>query len=392
MSKSAKGRLTAKARSITFVFIGLLFSVAAAKVAAEESAKLEQAKSNIISLIGVGNYTEAQAQTQKLLSDFSKEQALPQALYEIAEKFRWSGASDKDKDKYGRAQNVYQQIITNYPDSPFASKAALGIAKTKVLYFIVAQDFNTAGQALNEMIAGFSKHPDLPEQLYWIGRGYGYWDRYEEEKGVYQQIIQNHPDSPYADKARFGISRANVLSLIMSQNYDQAEDAFGKLLVDFPGHPNLEDAHYRVAEGYYHKALELDNKGLQTSAKDLYTKAAEVWHKQINDFPASSQTPEVCCRAGDCYFKVGKYEDSVRCFQKVVDNYPKYEHAWHAQFTVGRCYEEMKNSGKVEKSTADAKINTAYKQIVEKYPDCPAAKYAHNWLSHQLKDEKEKQK
>jgi len=87
--------------------------------------------------------------------------------------------------------------------------------------------------------------------------------------------------------------------------------------------------------------------------------------KQINVFPASSQTPEVCCRAGDCYFKVGKYEDSIRCFQKVVDNYPKYEHAWHAQFTVGRCYEELRNSGKVEKATADAKVNTAYKQIVE---------------------------
>jgi outer membrane protein assembly factor BamD (BamD/ComL family) len=165
-----------KIHSIALVFIGLLLSVAAAKVSADASADLERAKSSVISLINDGKYSQAQMQTQKLFAGFSKNPALPEALYEIAERFRWFGASDRDKDKYGRAQKVYQQIIANYPDSPFADKAALGISKTKVLYFIVAQDFNAAGQALDEMVAKFPSHPNLPDELYWIGRGYGYWD------------------------------------------------------------------------------------------------------------------------------------------------------------------------------------------------------------------------
>src|SRR4030042_1674158 len=169
--------MSKKASSITLIFTvllfsvaaGLLFSVAAAKVSAEESAKIEQEKSNIVSLIKDGNYIEAWAQTQQLLADFPVNQVIPETLYDIAETFRWYGASDRDKDKYERAGKVYRQIIANYPDNPFAYKAALGIAKTKVLYFIVAQDFNAAGQALNEMAATFANAPILPDELYWIG-------------------------------------------------------------------------------------------------------------------------------------------------------------------------------------------------------------------------------
>jgi hypothetical protein len=81
-----------KNRSITLVFvgllsavtalvvIGLLFSAAVAKVSADASAKIEQEKSNIVSLIKDGNYIEAQTQTQKLLADFSKNQTLPEAF------------------------------------------------------------------------------------------------------------------------------------------------------------------------------------------------------------------------------------------------------------------------------------------------------------------------
>jgi len=239
-----------KIHSIAIIFVVLLFSVATAKVSADASAELEQAKSNIVSLVNDGNYAQAQEQTQKLLADFPKNPALPEALYEIAERFRWSGASDRDKDKYERAGKVYRQIIANYPDSPFADKAELGISKTKVLHFIVVQDYNAAGQALNEMVAAFPNHPNLADELYWIGRAYGYWERHEEEKNMYQRIIQNHPDSPYVDRAKIGFAKADVQSLIMSKDYDGAKQALDKLVTDFPNHPDLPETLYWIAERY----------------------------------------------------------------------------------------------------------------------------------------------
>lgn len=267
--------------TLTFVFIvllffagvGLFFSVAAAKASAEALARLSQEKSNIVSLIKDGDYASAQTLTQKLLADFPQNPALPEALYEIAETFLLYGASDRDKDKYGRAQEVYRQIIANYPDSPFADKAALGNAKTKVRYFIVAQDFNSAGQALDEMAAAFENDPNLPDELYWIGRGYGYWERHEDEKDAYQQIIQNYPDNQYADRARIGFVKANVQSLIVSKEYEAAEQALDKLVEDFSEHPDLPESLYWIAERY--------------NWSDRYEEAESVHQEIIEDFPDS---------------------------------------------------------------------------------------------------------
>jgi TolA-binding protein len=442
-----------KIHSITLVFVGLL-SVAAAKVSADASAKLELEKSNIISLIQDGNYSQAHEQTQKLLADFSKNPALPEALYDIAENFRWSGASDRDKDKYERAGKVYRQIIANYPDSPFAYKAELGISKTKVLYLIVAQDFNAAGQALDEMVAAFPNHPNLGDELYWIGRAYGYWERHEEEKNAYQQIIQNHPDNQYADRARLGFAKANVQSLVMSQDYDGAKKALDRLIADFPEHPDLPETLYWIAERYawsdryqeakniqqkiakdfpdssfvnkaglgfakadvlslmmsekeYDKAEKAFNKlftdfknhpdlpravsaiveqcyrqGLSkqsndpNQAKDLYGRAVKVWNRLVKELPDHPLAPEACCWAGDCYFRLGKYQDSLRCFQKVIDDYPQYEYTWSAQCWIGDCYEQMKNSGALPASEATAKMETAYQTLIEKYPDCSLVGHA----------------
>jgi TolA-binding protein len=457
--------MSKKARSITFVFvglfsaaaalvvIGLLFSVAAAKVSADESARLEQGKSNIYSLIEQGNFEQAQEQTGKLLADFSRNSALPQALYEIAEKFRWSHISDRDKDKYVYAENTYQQVIASYPDSPFASKAALGIARAKVLYFIIAQDFNSAGQALNEMTATFANDPNLPDELYWIGRGYGYWERHEDEKNTYQLIIQNYPSSQYADRARIGFAKANVQSLIMSKDYDAAEQALDKLISDFSKHPDLPEALYWIAERYnwadkyedakalhqtviqdypdssfvekaklgYSKAevlslisrkeyenaeksfdkLFTDFEGLPdlpraasaiceqcckqglskdandpNQAKDIYGVSVKICDRLISEMPDYSLAPETCRWAGYCCFRLGKFEDSIGYFQKVIDDYPHDEYAWSAQCWLGDCYERLKISGAMPEPNVTDQMEAAYQAVIEKYPDCPSVGYA----------------
>lgn len=452
-----------KIHSIALVFVGLLFSVAAADVSTEALVRLEQDKANIISLIRDGDYAGAQTLTQKLLADFPQDTALPQALFEIAERYRWSNKSDK----YECAKGLYQQIVQNYPDSPVASKAQLGIAKVNVLSLIVAQDFDGAEEALDEMVADFQNDPNLADELYWIGRGYGYWERHEEEKAIYQQIVEKYPDSPFAgkaqlgfsraavqaaimsqdydgakkafekltadfsghkdlhdtlywiaeryawsgrfeeakrihqqiiqnypdssllDKARLGLSRANVLSLVTSQDYDKAEEGLDKMIADFSGGPDLPKAVMSIGEQCYKQGLAEEKQGLTEQAKIRYEKAAEIWEGLQDKFPDSSLIPEACGWTGDCYIKLGRYEESIRCFQKVVDSYPEYKHAGHAQYMVGRCYEELKNTGALEESIADTHTKAAYEQVVLNYPDCPAITHVNSWLSHEAEVEKE---
>ncbi len=74
----------------------------------------------------------------------------------------------------------------------------------------------------------------------------------------------------------------------------------------------------------------------------------------------------------------GNYAHAQTQIQKVVDDYPQYEHAWHAQFTIGRCYDVLKD--------------TAYKQLLEKYPDCPAAEQVRRLSSNKIRVQKEEEK
>jgi outer membrane protein assembly factor BamD (BamD/ComL family) len=87
------------------------------------------------------------------------------------------------------------------------------------------------------------------------------------------------------------------------------------------------------------------------------------------------------CFAGDYYCKVGKYEDSLRCFEKVTESYSDYKFAWYALFMVGRNFESMKNLGLISESEADPKIKAAYQKLVSKWPGSNNAEYAQTWLN-----------
>jgi hypothetical protein len=78
---------------------------------------------------------------------------------------------------------------------------------------------------------------------------------------------------------------------------------------------------------------------------------------------------------------MGRYEDSLRCFQTVVDNYPSYEYAWHAEFIVGSIYQRMKFAGILPESEADSKTKVAYQEVISKWPGCNAVENAQKWLN-----------
>lgn len=448
---------------IPLITFGFTLSGMVDKCFADVSEELDQAKSDVVSLIRGGNYAQAKVQAEELIADFSGNPELPKIIYKIAEGYRWSSKSAKDKYEY--AEIFYQQIIQDYPSSAYADKAALCISRGKVLSLIISQDFDAAEQALDDMVANFPNNPNLPDELYWIGRGFGYWERHEGEKSAYQQIIQNYPDSPYANRAQLGFAKANIQSLIISQDYEGADEALDEMIIDFSIHPDLSEAlywiagrfewsgrfedaksvHQQIIQNYpesssasksvlglqradvlslimsqdydgadevldkmitnfsehpdlpdtllsigkrcYEKGLSEEKEGFAFQSRGHLKKAVEIWDRLISEFPDFSLTPEACCWAGDCYLKLGKYRDSISCFQTVVNDYPEYEHAWHAQYTIGRCYEILKDTGAVEKSVADAQIDTAYEGLLEKYPDCPAVGY----VSHRLQAEFEQE-
>jgi tetratricopeptide (TPR) repeat protein len=264
----------------------------------------------------------------------------------------------------------------------WTDKAKLGFARANINSLINSRNYSQAKEGFDKLVAeDFSTHEDWPATLYWIAREFGGSNLYEEEMAIYRQIVQNYPDNLYANKARLGLSRANVLSLIMSQDYNQADIAFDKMIADFAGHPDLSSAILGTAEPYYNKALRLEGEGLQGQAKECFRKALRIAEIAKDKCPNYVESADTLFWTGVCYRALGDYEKSIECCQKVVDNWPDYTNAWQAQFLIGCNYEELKTSGAVSEVEANTKAKAAYEELLKNYPGCPASESARTWLN-----------
>jgi TolA-binding protein len=336
-------------------------------------ARLGISRANILSLIESQQYSRANNSIDKLIVDFSGHTDLPETLYWIARKYGWSERCEEEK-------GVYLQITRNYPDCTWASKAKLGVARADVMSLIISGNYDQAEAALNKLATDFSKHPDLFDTLYWVAERFKWSGRYEQAQKIYQQLVQNHPDSPYAVRANLDIAKTKVISLAEAKDYDGAEKALDKFITDFSEYPDLPEKVLEVAEPYYNEALRLESEGLISESKDLFKKVLVVCEKVEKRFPNYAESAYMLRLKSICYRALGDYEESVKCCQKIVDDWPSYAYAWSSQFLIGCNYEDLKRTKAIPVSEADTKIRIAYKKLLENYPNSPAEESAQSWL------------
>jgi len=329
---------------------------------------------DIVTNINAGKTSQAQAGINSLIANFSGHPDLPKAIYYIGRKYRWT-------KQYEEARNYYQQIIQQYPDSSYAAKAQRDIAEVNILLDITAGKISEARTGVNSLIAGSSTNSDFARTLYYIGRRYGSTENYEDARGIFQQVIQLYPGSPYARKAQMSITKIDNLSLIASRNDGGVMAAVDSLVASYSGDSEVSIAVCQIANKYYEQALKAEIEGLAALAKDYSQKAETLWERVINELPVSDMTPEAHCNRADYYSKLGQYEKSINCYQKVVDDYPNSQYAWNALYMVGFTYERFQETGRISKLEAEPKVKAAYEQLLEEYPTCPRTKQAGNWLN-----------
>jgi TolA-binding protein len=413
-----------------------------------EKARMGNAMTEAMLLIVSGKYAEAKAVTDKMSSDFAGNPDLAEILYWISGKFQTFG-------RFQDAKQVYEQIIKNFPDSTFAKKA-MASAMTEAMSLVMSGKYPEAKVAIDKMAADFAGNPDLPEALFWITDKYEHVGKYDDAKRNYQLIAQNFPNSPWAGKAKLGVVKENVISLINSKDYGKAKTALNNMITDFNDYKELPEALYWINESYelsakYDEAeqvfktiqkypndlfvqkatlglrrveimrllakdnseaedainkmiadFKMDNElphsvfliGLKcindSNVPNYLQRALTIFEKVINDLP---RTSTIAGLQGDLYFYAGRccdetelYPKALTYFQKIVDSYPDFTLSWYARFKLGSIPQKMKEKGTLNPQEADKATKDAYKQLLIKYPDCPNASTAKTWLSENVKE------
>ncbi|MGA2071028.1 MAG: tetratricopeptide repeat protein [Sedimentisphaerales bacterium] len=392
------------------------------------SSGFEPTKEDIISLIESGEYATAESATDKLLSDFSGNQGLPEALYWIAERY-------ERYDKFDKANRLYQQVIQNYSDSLWADKSKLAISRAKAKSLIVSQNYDQAQKEIDKLAVDFAGNSDLPEAIFWITERFQRLDRFEDAKVYYQRIIRDFPGNPWAEKAKFWLERVNILSQIVSQNYDGAKVALDKVIADFAGNPDLPESLFWISERLqrldrFEDAKQNFQRIIDNYPASPWAAKSKFWFARINvlsliisqdysgaksaldkfaaDFAGDSDYAESLYWIAERYKSSKRYNDANTVYHQIIQQYLDSQWARKAEFGISKTevlslidstkYNEAKSAadkladgyagnpdlpealywiaGEFKWSKRFEDANAVYQQITEKYPENPWAEKA----------------
>jgi len=330
---------------------------------------------NILSLIDTKDYIKAQAELNKLTTDFVGHPDLAEAMYAIAERYELPG-------RYEEARFLYEQIVQVYPDSPYASKARYDGPEIYIFSLIASGKYGEAKEAIDKFVADFAEHPALPGALYWFAKRLDSAGQYEQARNIYQQVASQYSNDAHATIAIIEISKVDALSLIEAGDDTAAQKVLDNLIADFADHPDLAEAILVVGEEYFKKALSNEREGHSDQAKECYRKTLDVWERIITELPTSSMTAQAYYFLACCYCQLGEHRKAIDYCKEVVERWPYYKNAWRAQFMIGRCYEELKQQGLIPDSEANPEIKRAYQKLLESYPDCTVAPIVEKRLNY----------
>src|SRR3989441_12248010 len=100
-----------------------------------------------------------------------------------------------------------------------------------------------------------------PEELYQIGETELTNKRYDEARQNFRKIVERHPNSSYAPRARFYIGEA----FYREAEFDKAIKEFETFLSFYPRHQIADLVQYRLAMAYYDQVKPIEQD--QTPAK-----------------------------------------------------------------------------------------------------------------------------
>ena len=309
--------------------------------------------------VGLGDEVGAEAAIEKLLTDFSSNENIAKAVCDIATHY-----VEAIKD-YEKARRLYQLALENWPDNENAIRAKTGVISADIAlgYHI------NAAEVANELIEQFSESEFIVEALCSIADSCYEVGKYEDGRRLHQLAAENWPGN---DDAL--LAKASLISLNIALGSDtNTHEAIDELIAEFAENPDLPEVLLEMGVGYYEMAIREGIGGNFEQEKSYYGKAIDVWERIIQDFSDHNIKPQAYYFSAKSYHRIGEHEKAINYYEKLLFDWPEYRRAARAQFSIGKCYESLKDAGTLHGSEADLKIEQAYKNVVGNYPDSASA-------------------
>jgi outer membrane protein assembly factor BamD (BamD/ComL family) len=239
-------------------------------------------------------------------------------------------------------------------------------------------NYEAAEAGIKTLLAKYPNHDGLPQAFCWLGNDY--LDARQDDKAArcYQYVIDNSPDSNAAMSSWAGIARVHI-----RRGDDQAvQPVIDKIIADFNDNPEVATAVFDVGDEYYSQGVEAEKAKNTATAAANFTKSIAVW-KRITEGELPVRLPHTVHAwyfTGYAYERMRDYGKAIECCEKVISTWPNCEYAWRALLRISKMYKLLMKEDVVSDSEGWAAVKVVYEQIVQEYPECPAAGEVPRWL------------
>ena len=250
------------------------------------------------------DFQRAAEEFEKVTKEYKDSMEAPEAQY-------YAGRSYEELGKYWFAYENYQRMIDNYP-------------YTKRLDEVVEREYNLANTFQN------MESPKLMELELSLSL--------ERSVTIYGKVVENMPFGPYADKALYKTAE----SYRRLFKYNEAMDAYEKLINDYPDSKLVQEAKYQLAYTIYEASRdpEYDQEHTEEALKKFENiikttpipAIAEEADKAL--IHLKNKKAESLLKVAEFYEKRGKYTSALFYCRDIVDEYPETEAAKIADLKI----------------------------------------------------------
>ncbi len=242
------------------------------------------------SLYDIKSYEEAKREFQKLLKEY------PKSL-EAAESQYYLGLIEEDQGKLYEAYQAYQRVIDKYPFSEriqdvIEREYAIGEAfmsghKRKAMGVTLPVE-NPAIEIFTKVVDNSTFGPLAAKAQYKLGLVLKSQMRYYESEDAFNKVLTNYPASEWVEAAKFQIAACQQ-AISRGPDYDQgaastAKDKFEEFVREHPDAVLSKDAEKNIgalneaeAESYYNIGRFYEKQKANEAARVYYNDILKVY-------------------------------------------------------------------------------------------------------------------
>lgn len=254
-----------------------------------------------------GNVERALTYFQRVKAEHPQADVAPASFYAV-------GATQVRLEEYDEAAAAFEDLGQQFPDSPYSQN--LGTALAEVYYRL--EEYDETARELEERLPQL-EGSQRARALFLLAESYNQLREGEDAVVHYRRVIDEHPNTPYAAPARFGLA----WHYHRGGDHQEAAESFARV------RRNHSDA---LAErATYYEAV---NRTLLGEADEAISLFERVTQQQ----PDSRLAAEALFESGLLRYQQEDYDSAAAFFRSLTREHPQSARADDAYYWLGNAY------------------------------------------------------